>query len=79
MKTLLSDSPLSVFSYKVHNIRFKKQIRILFELTVIELGPPVSEFSSRISKVNDPADPEYKFHKTRIKNWLSLGFKLGSP
>ena len=29
IKTMLSASPSSVFSHKVHNIRFEKQIRIL--------------------------------------------------
>ena len=46
----------------------------------IELGPPlVSKSSIGISKFYDPTDSEHKFHKTRIKNWLSIGFKLGSP
>ena len=31
------------FSHKVHNIRFEKQIRILSQLTVIKIRPPVSE------------------------------------
>ena len=48
-------------------------------LTVIQLGPPVSESSTRISKFHDPTDSEHKFHRTRIENWLSIGFKLGSP
>ena len=77
MKMMLSTSPLLVFSHKVHNIRFEKQIRILSLLTVIELGPPVLESSTRISKFYDPTDSEHKFHKTRIENWLSIGFELG--
>ena len=48
-------------------------------LTVIELGPPVSESSTRISKIYDPPNSEQKFYKTRIENWLSIGFKLGFP
>ena len=59
--------PFIVFLHKVHNIRFEKQICILSELTVIKLGPPVSESSTRISKVHDPTDSERKFHKTRIE------------
>ena len=45
-------------------------------LTVIELGPPVSESSTRISKFYNPTDSEHKLHKTRIENWLSIGFEL---
>ena len=36
------------------------------------------EYSTRISKFYDPTDSEYKFHKTRIKNWLSIGFEVGN-
>ena len=80
MKIMLSASPLLFFfRHKVHNIRFEKQIRILSQLTVIELGPPVSEPSIRISKFHDPTDPENKFYKTRIENWLTIGFELGTP
>ena len=25
-------------------------------------------------KFYDPSDSEHKFHKTRIENWLSMGF-----
>ena len=45
----------------------------------IELGPPMSESSSRISKFYDPTDSKYKFHQTRIENWLTIGLELGSP
>ena len=51
-------------------------MRILSQLMVIELG---SEFLTRISKFYDPTESEHKFHKTRIENWLSIGFELGSP
>ena len=55
MKIMLSASPsLFFFLHKVHNVRFEKQIRILSQLTVIELGLPVSESSTRISKSYDP-------------------------
>ena len=69
---MFSASPSSASSHKVHNIRFEKQARILSYLTVIELGPPVSESTTRISKLYDPTDSEYKFHKTRIKNWVTI-------
>ena len=35
----------------------------------MELGPPVLESSTKISKFHDPIDSEHKFHKTRIENW----------
>ena len=31
------------------------------------------------TKFYDPTDSEHKFHKTRIENWLSIGFELESP
>ena len=39
-------------------------------LTVIELGPPVPESSTRISKFYAPTDSEFehKFYKTGIEN-----------
>ena len=77
MKIMLSASPSLFFSHKVHNIRFEKQIRILSQLSVIELGPPVPESSTGISKFHDPTDSEHKFYKTRIGNWLSIVFELG--
>ena len=76
---MLSASLSSVFSHKVYNIRYEKEIRILSYLTLIELEPPVSESSTRISNFYDPTDSKYKFHKTRIENWLTIGFELGSP
>ena len=39
----------------------------------------MSESWTRISKFYDPTDSKYKFHKTRIKNWLTIGFELGYP
>ena len=50
---------------------------ILTTVTVIELGSPVSESSNWISKFYDPTDSEHKFYKTRMENWLSIGFELG--
>ena len=79
MKIMLSVSVSLAFSHNVHNIRFEQQIRILSELTVIDLGPPKLESSIRISKFYNPTHSELKFHKARIENWLSIGFELGSP
>ena len=76
---MLSASPSLFFSQKVHNIKFEKQIRILSQLTVTELGPPVSESSTRISKFHDPTDSEHKFYKTKTENWQPISFKLGTP
>ena len=46
---------------------------------VIELGPPVSESSTKISKFHAPTDSEHKFHKARIENLPPIEFKLGFP
>ena len=35
----------------------------------MELGPPVLESSTKISKLHGPIDSEHKFHKARIENW----------
>ena len=77
---MLSASPSSFFFlHKVHNIRFEGQIRILSYLTVIEFRPPVSESSARICEFYDPTNSKHKIHKTRIENWLPIGFELGFP
>ena len=47
-------------------------------LTVNELGLPVLESSTRISKFYAPTDSEHKFNKTEIENWLPIGYNLGS-
>ena len=52
----------------------KDSIRI-----AIELGPPMSESSSKISKFYVPTDSEHKLNKTRIENWPPIEFKLGFP
>ena len=31
------------------------------------------------SKFYEPTDSKHQFHKTRIKNWLSIGFELEFP
>ena len=46
---------------------------------IIELGPPVSKSSTRISKFYNSTDSEHKLHKTRIENWHSIGFELEFP
>ena len=38
-----------------------------------------TRISTGISKFYEPSDSEPKFNKRRIKNWLSISFKLGSP
>ena len=45
---------------------------------VIELGLPVSEPSTGSQNFPPPTDSEHKFHKMGIKNWLLIGFNLGS-
>ena len=45
---------------------------------VTELGLPVSESSARILKFDAPTDSGQKLNKTEIKNWLRIGFNLGS-
>ena len=45
--------------------------------TAIELGPPVSESSTKISKFHAPTDSEHKFNKARIEN--SYNSSWGSP
>ena len=37
------------------------------------------ESSTKILKFYDPTDSEHKLHKTRIENWLSIGFELEAP
>ena len=77
---MLSASPSSAFSHKVHNIRFEKEKYVFYHNGNPESNwPPVSESSARISKFYDPTDSEYKFYKMRIKSWLSIGLKLGFP
>ena len=76
---ILSASPSSFFKQSSHigtgtKIVNKDSIR-----TAIELGPPVSESSTKISKFHAPTDSEHKFHKARIKNWSPIEFKLGFP
>ena len=50
-KTMLCASPIG-FPHKDHNIRIEKQanIRKYFNLTITELGPPVSESSTFIKQ-----------------------------
>ena len=45
-------------------------------LTVIELGPPVSESSTGSQNYMPSTYPEHKFHKTGIENWLPIGFNI---
>ena len=43
-------------------------------VTVIELGLPISEFSTRISKFDAPTNSEHKFNN---KKKSEIGFDLG--
>ena len=46
----------------------------------IELGPSVSESSTKISKFHASTDSKYKFHKARIENGPPIDeFELGFP
>ena len=53
---------LSVFHTKLTISELKSII------TINELGPPVLESLTRISKFYAPADSEHKFNKTEIEN-----------
>ena len=74
---MLSSSLSSILHTKFTISEFQKQNKYSI-LTVIELGPPVSESSTRISKFDGSIDSEHKFNKTKIENWLPIGFNLGS-
>ena len=43
-----------------------------------ELGPMILECSTMISKFYAPNDSKLKFYKTKTKNWLLIGYNLGS-
>ena len=43
---------------------------------VNEPGPPVLESSARIYKLYAPTDPEHKFNKTEIQNWLPIEYNM---
>ena len=45
----------------------------------MELGLPMSQSSTTISKFYNLTDSEHKFHKTRIENYLSIGFEPEFP
>ena len=73
---MLSDSPSSFF--KSSHIRIGTKIVNEDSIrTAIELGPPVSESSTKTSKVHAPTDSKHKFYKARIKNWPPIKFNLG--
>ena len=43
---------------------------------VNEPGPLVLESSARIYKLYAPTDPEHKFNKTEIQNWLPIEYNM---
>ena len=74
---ILSPSPSSFFKQSLHiGMKIVNKHSLW---TAIELGPPVSESSSKISKFHAPTDSKHKFHKAGIKNWLPIEFKLRFP
>ena len=46
-------------------------------LIVTELRLPVVLNYTRSQDFIPPTDPEHKFHKMGIDNWLPIGFNLG--
>ena len=66
---------LSTHQFSTQSLQNQNQYSIL---TLIELGPPVSESSTRILKFYALTDSEHKFDKTEIAYWLPIGFNLGS-
>ena len=42
------------------------------------LGPPVLKSSTGILKFYAPTESKHKFNKTKIENWLPIGYNLGS-
>ena len=70
---MLSASPHLFSTQSLHYQNWKSNKYSI--ITVIELGPPVSKSSTRISKFYAPTDSEQKFHKTGIENWLPIGFE----
>ena len=74
-KIILCISTSSVFTQSFQYQYWKANAYSI--LTIIELGPPVSEFSTRTSKFYGSIDSEDKFHKTGIEDWLTMGSELG--
>ena len=72
-------SPSSFFKQSLHKVIGTKIGNKDSIQTVIEIGPPVSQSSTKISKFHAPTDSEQKFHKARIENWPPIEFKLGFP
>ena len=75
---MLSAFPSSFFKQSLHIGIGTKIVKKDFIRTAIEIEPPVSESSTKISKFHAPTDSEDKFHKVRIKNWPPIEFKLES-
>ena len=65
---MLSVSASSVFHTELTILELTSKYRKHSIQTVIELGPPLSEFCTKISKFYAPTDPELKFHKVGIEN-----------
>ena len=76
---MLSASPSSFFKQSSHIRIGTKIVKKDSIRTAIELGPAVSESSTKISKFHAPAASEYQFHKVRIENWPPIEMKLDFP
>ena len=76
-KTMLS-ARLPTLSSVFHTKFTISELKCYSTLTVNKLGPPVLESSARISKFYSPTDSDCKFNKTKIENWLLIGYSLGS-
>ena len=63
---ILSASPSLVFQTKFTWQNRNKNKHSIW--TTIELGPPVLESSTKISKFHAPTNSEHRFHKVRIEN-----------
>ena len=75
-ETMLFAFPLSVFHTKFKMSELKRKLYSI--ITVIELKPPTSLSSVKISKFYAPINSEQKFNKMGIKNKLPIEFNLWS-
>ena len=72
-------SPYPLYQFSTQSSQYQNWNANMYSLlTVNELGRPVLESSTRISKCYAPTDSERKFNKTEIENWLPIGYNLGS-
>ena len=79
MKIILSASPSLFFFTKSSEYQIWEVNTYYILTNGNRTWTAMSEPSTRISMFHDPTDSEQKFHKTRIENWLSIGFEPGTP